>query len=583
MRQLKYLCFVFTLVLGAAVTGIPAAMSAWTTNGVSISPNATNYQPFILSDGENGSIIAWHGGSGSDIFAQRLLSNGAPAPGWPTAAPLTVCNATGLQELPVMISDLAGGAIIFWQDARNGSNYDIFAQRITGSGQIPSGELSNWAANGISINGVTGNQYSPVAVSDGLGGAIVVWQDGRLGAGNYDIYAQRVDTEGNRLWSPAGVPICTAANNQINPKIVADGSGGAFITWQDYRKGTEYDIYAQHIRSDGSIFPASRFVTNGLGVCTAPFSQFYPVATADGSGGVYVAWQDYRTGTDNHIFAQHLDALGSPLAGWPSDGTPVCQAQYSQYYPAVSGDGAGGVFLAWQDYRSGSTNHIYAQHLTSANVGAVSDGAVLTDAPNGQFSPQIAFDGTDGAFVTWYDSRSGSTNDIYAQRIDQRGQKNSSWDTNGLAVCLAANTQQFPVVAASQLGTAVMTWQDLRSGGVATAAIFAQQAVGPTGTTAVGDEPAPVRANLSAARPNPSRGIANLQFTLPQAAYVRAEVLDLSGRRIAILAAESFSAGAHSLAWNGRRGSGDSAPPGVYLVRVRWPGFDQTQRIVRLR
>src|SRR5439155_23421731 len=109
-----------------------------------------------------------------------------------------------------MVSDLAGGALIFWQDARNGSNYDIFGQHINSAGEVFGNGASNWVAGGISIAGAAGNQYIPAAVSDGSGGAIVVWQDGRLGAGNYDIYAQRVDGDGNRLWAPAGVPVCVA-------------------------------------------------------------------------------------------------------------------------------------------------------------------------------------------------------------------------------------------------------------------------------------------------------------------------------------------------------------------------------------
>src|SRR5262249_19685437 len=157
-----------------------------------------------------------------------------------------ICDATGLQEQPVMVSDMAGGAIVFWQDARNGSNYDIYCQRINATGQIPSGTTSNWVPNGISVSAAAGNQYVPAAVSDGAGGAIVAWQDGRRGTGNYDIFAQRVDGDGNLLWAPAGVPVCAATNNQINPTIIGDGAGGAYIAWQDYRKGTEYDIYLQH-------------------------------------------------------------------------------------------------------------------------------------------------------------------------------------------------------------------------------------------------------------------------------------------------------------------------------------------------
>jgi hypothetical protein len=479
-----------------------------------------------------------------------------------------------------MVSDLAGGALIFWQDARNGSNYDIYGQHIDAEGRVFSSAASNWVADGISIAGATGNQYVPAAVSDGAGGAILVWQDGRQGAGNYDVYAQRVDGDGNRLWAPAGVPVCVATNNQISPVIVADGAGGAFIAWQDYRKGTEYDIYMQHLNSGGAVVGGS-WITNGLGICTATNSQFYPVLAADGTGGAFVTWQDFRTGTDNHIFAQRVTGSGTVPTSWPANGSPVCQAQYSQYYPVVVGDGLGGAFFAWQDYRTGTTNHIFAQHLTAANVGLVADGIPVSLASVGQFSPQIAYDGRNGAFITWYDSRSGSTNDVYVQRLDEQGRLNPAWDVNGLPVCVATNTQQFPVVTASSPGTAIVTWQDLRSGGATTAAIFAGQAVIPSAAGIDDDDR--LEAALGAPRPNPSRGTARIQLTLPHTAFVRAEVIDLTGRRVATLASETFSAGTHSLAWDGSIARGGRASPGVYLVRVKWAGFESTQRIVRLQ
>ena len=578
MQRLRFSFLYLSIWIGLTVVMIPDAR-CWVPNGQAISPNATNYKPFIISDGASGTIVTWYGGSGSDIFAQRLRSDGSTAQGWPSAGPLTVCDATGLQEQPVMVSDLAGGALIFWQDARNGSNYDIFGQHIGSAGEVFGSGVSNWVASGISIAGAAGNQYVPAAVSDGSGGAIVVWQDGRLGAGNYDIYAQRVDGDGNRLWAPAGVPVCVATNNQINPTIVADGTGGAFIAWQDYRKGTEYDIYVQHLNSSGVLVGGS-WVANGLGICTASNSQFYPTLAVDGAGGAFITWQDFRSGTDNHIFAQRVSGSGVVPTNWPANGTPVCQAQYSQYYPVVVGDGLGGAFIAWQDYRTGITNHIFAQHLTAQNVGLVADGVPISLASNGQFSPQIASDGQHGAFVTWYDSRSGSTNDIYVQRVNELGRLNPSWDSNGLPVCLATNTQQFPVVATSTPGTATLTWQDLRSGGPTTAAIFAAQATVIPLAVEDGDR---AKAAVGAPRPNPSYGTAYVQLTLPHAAFVRAEVLDLSGRRVATLASETISPGTHSLSWDGSLAGGRRASPGVYLVRVKWAGFERTQRIVRLQ
>lgn len=559
---------------------IPGARATWVANGVALSPDASNYEPFIISDGAGGTIIAWHGGAGTDIFARRVLADGLPAQGWPVTTPLLVCGATGLQEQPALVTDGQQGALIFWQDARNGSHYDIYAQHINSSGGVWSSSSSIWIANGIPISTAAGNQYTPVAVSDAAGGAIVVWQDGRQGTGNYDIYAQRVDGDGNPLWGLAGVPVCVAANNQINPSVAADGSGGVFITWQDYRKGNEYDIYVQHLNASGAPF-STAWTSNGVGVCVATRSQYYPTLVNDGAGGVFVAWQDYRTGTDNHIYAQHLSAQAGVVTNWPANGTPVCQAQYSQYYPVVAGDGGTGVFVAWQDYRTGTTNHIYAQHLTSGNTPWVADGVPVSQAANGQFAPQIAHDGRAGAFVTWYDSRNGSTNDVYVHQLSPAGVLNPLWDRDGLGVCLAPNTQQYPVLATNEAGSAILTWQDLRSGSVATAAIYAQQAVNPTQVGV--NDPSPARTQLGAARPNPFRDAAEVQLTLAEPAFVRAEVLDITGRRVATLASGSFPAGLHPLKWDGTGARGTPAAPGVYLIRVQTPGLQRTVRVVRLR
>jgi len=581
MRLQGTTSLLFVLCIGVSAVQFRDARAAWVSDGVALSPNASNYKPSIISDGVTGSIVAWYGGSSSDIFARRLLADGSTALGWPTATPLVVCGAAGLQEQPVLVPDLAGGALIFWQDARNGSTYDIYGQHLDASGGIVSTPSSNWIADGNPVSTAAGNQYVPVAVSDGAGGAIVAWQDGRRGAGNYDIYAQRVDRDGNLLWIASGVPVCVATNNQINPTIIADGSGGAYIGWQDYRKGSEYDIYVQHLTAAGTIFPDPRWVADGVGACVASNSQFTPVLAGDGAGGVFVAWQDFRSGTDNHIFAQHLTAGGALVTGWPQNGSPVCQAQYSQYYPVVANDGTTGVFVAWQDYRTGTANHIYAQHLTSGNAAWVPDGIPVSTASNGQFAPQIASDGTGGAFITWYDSRNGTTNDIFVHQVNALGVLNPAWDRDGLGVCLAPNTQQFPVLTTNRAGSTVMTWQDLRSGGVTTAAIFAQQA-GATGTTAV-DPPHAGVTSIGSARPNPSRGSSEIQLTLATSAHVRAEVLDVTGRRIATLASRDFPAGVHQLTWDGWNARGERAAPGVYLIRVQLPGTEKIQRIVRLR
>ncbi|MBM3235938.1 hypothetical protein FJZ31_06520 [Candidatus Poribacteria bacterium] len=106
----------------------------------------------------------------------------------------------------------------------------------------------------------SGNQLSPQIVSDNAGGAIIVWEDGR--GSDKDIYARKVNASGAALWTANGVVICNASGNQESPQIVSDDSGGAIITWQDYRNGN-WDIYAQRVNSSG----ATQWNSNGVSIC----------------------------------------------------------------------------------------------------------------------------------------------------------------------------------------------------------------------------------------------------------------------------------------------------------------------------
>lgn len=166
---------------------------------------------------------------------------------------------------------------------------------------------AQWSTNPSVYNPIctaSGVQANPVAVSDGASGVIVAWVDERnLATSGRDIYAQRLNASGNRVWSPAdGVPICTALEDQgdgvdrYQLAIVSDGAGGAIITWKDKRgiggPGPSLgNIFAQRITSSGTIaWPA-----NGIPVCTAANEQKKPFAVSYASGCI-ILWEDLRSG-----------------------------------------------------------------------------------------------------------------------------------------------------------------------------------------------------------------------------------------------------------------------------------------------
>ena len=115
---------------------------------------------------------------------------------------VVVCAAPGHQQYPQIVSDSTGGAIIGWSDERNG-NSDIYAQRVDASGNV------QWMTNGVPISNAATNEYGPFAVSDGSHGAILVWENVR-DESDRDIFAQRVNSSGESQWGAGGVAVVIA-------------------------------------------------------------------------------------------------------------------------------------------------------------------------------------------------------------------------------------------------------------------------------------------------------------------------------------------------------------------------------------
>ena len=98
------------------------------------------------------------------------------------------------------------------------------------------------------------------------------------------------------------------------------------------------------------------------------------------------------------------------------------------------------------------------------------------------------------------------------------------------------------------------------------------------GSFPVAAEDTPTASARLAVFPNPTSGRATVRVGLAQAGQVRAEVLDLLGRRVAVLADGAQQAGVLDLTWEASR-----AAPGVYLVRVQSMAGVEVRRITVMR
>lgn len=419
---------------------------------------AQQSSPALVSDGNGGVIVAWVDGRNGlyDIYAHHVRSSGALDPSWPTQGLAVNSDASVSQFTPRAISDGAGGALIAWDD----SNNDVFVHHVLASGALDPA----WPIAGRAVAPIASMQAYPRVVSDGAGGAIVVWRDDRNG--NHDIFAQRVLASGSidPAWPSNGVALTTAVGTQDSPTATADGSGGVLVAWEDWSTSPNLRVVVGRVLSSGTVHPG--YPSGGQVVCAASGLRFGPRIVGDGSGGAIVAWEDQRV--DSDIYAMRVLGSGAVDASWPFDGLLVCAgpAFSNQQGPELISDGAGGALITWFDLRVGSYD-IYAHHVLATGTTDPSwpvNGRDLCTASGTQLLGGIVSDGQGGAFVAWRDQRSG-TSDVYAQRVLASGTVDPIWPIDGRAVSTAPGDQPFlSAIASDDNGGFVLAWMDTRAG-----------------------------------------------------------------------------------------------------------------------
>jgi hypothetical protein len=358
---------------------------------------------------------------------------------------LVVAQAAGNQMNSIAVADGAGGMIVAWLDNRAG-NPDVYAQRVNANGDML------WRANGVPVVTATGGHTELSMVSDGLGGAILTWTDGR--SGYYEIYAQRLAADGTRMWSPDddGQVVATGGiAPRQTPALIATSDGGTILAWAD-RRGVDFDIYAQRLSPAGTPL----WTVNGVALTSGNGSDQSPQIVTDGAGGAIVLWSKpssatvmirrvrssgtpiwtangaavavgnepavvegnqgrsyvvWQTGVITDLAAQSFDSLGAPQ--WGPSGTTLSNAAGSQRHVQLARDGAGGFIAVWN---SDNPVGIYGGRMGPSGLQFANVHYADTDPTAAGL--RLVGDGAAGGWFTWYQVTAASTpENVFAQRI----------------------------------------------------------------------------------------------------------------------------------------------------------------------
>ena len=440
-RAATSVAFSCLLAVAALLLSPGGALANWPAEGLVVCQDCDPDQPFIAPDGSGGAYIVWRDvrDASDDVYLQRVTVEGSIAPGWPLSG-LPVCTAPESQVDYLVLRDELGGVLVAWTDYRDQTvtGTDIYAQRI-----LPDGSLApGWQVNGMPVTRLPGIQFAPLVAPDGAGGVFVTWYD----LNTSDIYLQHLGPTGEVApgWPPDGLPISTLPAFQGAPQVVPDGAGGALLAWGDLRDGTR-DLYAQRVTAAGQVLWAG----DGVRMLT---DRAIRAVVADGAGGAYAAGATLGPTFDQHYYLQRFSGAGTLAAGWPANGVAICTAPEERGGLHMVPDGAGGVLIAWGDYRDRFESEVFAARIGADGArlpGWPVDGLRVTDNFQHDNGPDLAPDGQGGAYLCWEREIGAGGPLMVVQHLTGAGTVAAGWPAAGLTLPIAADGA----------GGAIVTWE----------------------------------------------------------------------------------------------------------------------------
>ncbi len=307
-----------------------------------------------------------------------------------------------------------GSAIFVWSDTRYGAR-NVFAQKVNSNGNFL------WGTDGAAVTDLPGRQEDPVAIADGSGGAFIAWVDYRFEEEG-DIFIQHVDNNGNRLMDDEGESLARVDGRHLTINMCTDSLGGVFVTWQDKRNLLDDDIYGTHVSANHNI------VAPGTGVSVIEMNGNQGAKSLEyaGNGQATLLWTDTRSGAGNDIYGQKINMDMTKV--FPDGGLPIAVTSELETKPRTTYMTNDTSFVIWQSGTESSD--IYFNFLTSNGL-VFSDPILISNFSSNKKGPRIKRNGLGDVFVQWTDYRADTTNgNHYYQKIINGGVR--AWSDNGV-------------------------------------------------------------------------------------------------------------------------------------------------------
>lgn len=239
-----------------------------------------------------------------DLLIQRFSETGSPL--WNKNG-IPVCRDSGEQKKTLIYPFTNGNVLVVWSDKSNLKDENLRYQVFNNLG------VPLLGSRGASLCSKEGNQFGVSSIQDGSGGIIICWIDTRnYSKTGFDIYGQRITSEGTPIWDLEGKPLAHSESDELSPLLVESGINN-FTLFLTYSFNGIFNI--QYKTSDNS----GNIISNSKTLFPSQFPQREICGSRDELGNLHLAWSDEKKGRElskiySAILSPEYELLKGPTA-----------------------------------------------------------------------------------------------------------------------------------------------------------------------------------------------------------------------------------------------------------------------------
>ncbi|MBC8384198.1 MAG: T9SS type A sorting domain-containing protein [Candidatus Cloacimonetes bacterium] len=281
----------------------------WGENGMVLSCDDTYSWPQLLPAGDDDVILKFFEDSGPvwapvrHVFARRFDADGNPV--WDNDVIISAAGGISAwtQVFP-FINDGNDGFFIAWHDDRDSNSLaSIFIQHISSDGEI----LFNDDGIEVTTMPARNHFYPDLAYLPSSEEVCIFWSEMDGNQNMRGVYGQKMNLNGDRLWSDNGTAFLELSNQDKQAITVRSAEDDVIVIYEDYSFGNVVDNRVMAMRID----PEGNYVWDSEQVVLSSFpsSKMHQVTGYYQNEQLITAWEDERN-DGGDIYAQNVRITG---------------------------------------------------------------------------------------------------------------------------------------------------------------------------------------------------------------------------------------------------------------------------------